>query len=180
VRAGLRWGILTGALAATGLAALYAPEPTRELDVVRNDRRSGGLVEPERPLRSRMPRGAEVGVAADAPVVFPSRVPLDVAGRESVDVFAAKTWFVAPPPPPPRVVKLEPPPKPVAPTLPYTFMGRLGDDVVYLVGAGRTYAVKGGEVLDERYRVDRVTASSVEFTYLPLDEKQVLNLPAAR
>jgi len=95
---------------------------------------------------------------------------------EIVDAFAAKSWYVPPPPPPP--VKPEPPPKPTAPPLPFTYMGRYDDSenptVVMLVRGDRLYTVSEGESIDGTYRVERIDKGLVELTYLPLQEKQVL------
>lgn len=95
---------------------------------------------------------------------------------EIVDAFTTKTWYVPPPPPPP--VKPEPPPKPVAPPLPFAYMGRYDDSesptVVMLVRGDRLYTVSEGDSIDGTYRVDRVDKGLVELTYLPLQQKQVL------
>jgi hypothetical protein len=163
-------------------AAIFAPREEADGLVASSVSRNPVRTVAERPLRSGSGQ-APLRVSSTDGVKFPARTGSWSEGAAPVDLFAAKTWVVAPPPAPLRVVKPEPPPKPVAPALPFTFMGRLADGdepVIYLVGGGRTHSVKGGEVLDGRYRVDRVTPSAVEFTYLPLEEKQVLTLPAAR
>lgn len=93
-----------------------------------------------------------------------------------VDAFATKTWYVPPPPPPPMAVA--PPPKPMAPPLPFQFMGRYDEPnkptVVLLVKGDRLYTVTVGDSIDGTYRVDRVDDRVVEMIYLPLQEKQQL------
>jgi hypothetical protein len=118
---------------------------------------------PAEPARRAEP--AAVPPVAEAPVK-----------AEIVDAFATKTWYVPPPPPPP--VKLEPPPKPTAPPLPFSFMGSYDDfegpTVIMLVRGDRLYTVSEGDSIDGTYRVERVANGLIELTYLPLQEKQLL------
>jgi hypothetical protein len=119
--------------------------------------------------------------AEPASRVEPAAVPAVAeapAKAEIVDAFASKTWYVPPPPPPP--VKLEPPPKPTAPPLPFSFMGRYDDyegpPVIMLVRGDRLYTVSEGDSIDGTYRVERVENGQVELTYLPLQERQMLQI----
>ena len=65
------------------------------------------------------------------------------------------------------------------PALPFTFIGSvergsrrtvmlMEDDVLHLVGVH--------ERIGERYRVERVTPTQIEFTYLPTQQRQVLEI----
>lgn len=87
------------------------------------------------------------------------------------DAFAARDW--QPPPPP-----LPKPPPPKAPPLPFRFLGQVeeagGKPTAYLAWENRVINARAGLVIDDRYRVDAVEAGRVAFTYLPLQEKQVL------
>lgn len=88
------------------------------------------------------------------------------------DVFKAKSWYV--PPPPPKPV---PPPPPAPPPLPFTYMGKLleeGKLTVFISHQDRNYAVKAGDTIEGSYRVDKVEAQRVLFTYLPLNMQQTL------
>lgn len=97
----------------------------------------------------------------------------DGAKTAATNAFASTSWYVPPPPP-----KVEPPPKPTAPPLPFTFMGRYQDakaaSVVMLTKGDRLYTVSEGDVIDDTYRVDRISDKAVELTYLPLQTKQSL------
>ncbi|HEY0824447.1 MAG TPA: hypothetical protein VGD76_11720, partial [Ramlibacter sp.] len=79
-----------------------------------------------------------------------------------------------PPPPPP------PPPAPAAaPPMPFQFMGRLdeGQGVkVFLQNGERLYTAAVGDVLEGKYRLTRIDANQLTFTYLPLEQQQVLAL----
>lgn len=97
------------------------------------------------------------------------------SGNEIGDAFNAVSWYVPPPPPPPP-----PPPQPMAPTLPFTYLGNFKNpdspvQIIILGWAGRVYTVSEGEVINSIYRVGPVTNGVLEFTYLPLNIKQSLN-----
>lgn len=92
------------------------------------------------------------------------------------NVFSATSWYVPPPPPPPQPPA--PPPAPSAPPVPFTYLGSYEDApmaLVILVSGERLYTVAEGDVIDDTYRIERVTAGRVELTYLPLNIKQYLN-----
>lgn len=105
------------------------------------------------------------------------RAPAKAARPEPPgNAFKPTSWYVAPPPPPPP--KPLPPPPPTAPPLPFTFMGRYEDGpkkVILLVKSDRIYTVSEGEVIDNTYRVDRLTDGQLDLTYLPLNIKQTLS-----
>jgi hypothetical protein len=98
--------------------------------------------------------------------------------REPVgDAFEVRSWE---PPAPPR--KEPPPPPPQAPPLPYTYVGKImdgGQVIVFLAKQDRNYVVKQGETLDGTYRIDDIKAGTMVFTYLPLDQQQILAIGAA-
>jgi hypothetical protein len=95
----------------------------------------------------------------------------------------------APPPPPPRKavkqVPAPPPPAPapVAPPLPFVVIGSLvgadiagGQRVAFLQQQDQLLVVRAGESLGANYRVESISAQSIEFTYLPLKQRQSLPL----
>lgn len=66
--------------------------------------------------------------------------------------------------------------KPAAPPLPFVFLGRYaeGDVMKVFLGDGeQLYMVKAGDVIEQKYRVDKID-SVVRMTYLPLNETQIL------
>lgn len=70
------------------------------------------------------------------------------------------------------------PAHPVAPPMPFRFLGRYGDadsHIVMLVKGEQLYLVSVGDTIDDAYRVDQVSATMVELTYLPLKLKQSLS-----
>jgi hypothetical protein len=95
-------------------------------------------------------------------------------------LFASHSWYVAPPPPPPVVVDTTPapPPKPVAPPLPFTYMGSYAPNgakpVFFLTQGDRVYDVHVGDTLDNTYSVDAFNNGALTFTYKPLNQQQQL------
>lgn len=70
--------------------------------------------------------------------------------------------------------------KPSAPPLPFQYFGRLtekGKTEVFVMRGDELLSIAAGQKLGD-YRVDQVTESRIQFTYLPLKTKQSLDLPA--
>jgi hypothetical protein len=95
---------------------------------------------------------------------------LRMAAEATADLFATKSWYVAPPPPPP--------PKPVAPPFPYVLTGSQRDGEIitalFVVLGERNFIVSKGGMLGGQYRLDEITDTEAVFTYLPLKEQQIL------
>jgi hypothetical protein len=82
-----------------------------------------------------------------------------------------------------RAAQAAQPAAPQVPQLPFTYLGKVIEDgrlSVFLARGEDSYSVQAGKrhKLDEQYRVDKVTESSVTFTYLPMNTKQTLDIPA--
>ena len=101
----------------------------------------------------------------------------DRFGEGENSLFARHDW--TPPPPPPSNEPPPPPPPPSAPPLPFTYIGKsLQDGVwqIYLARGERTYLVRDGETIDGTYRVDAIRPPVLTLTYLPLEQRQQLNI----
>lgn len=91
------------------------------------------------------------------------------------DPFALKNFGAEQRPAAPQPARAE---KPSAPPLPFKYFGRLtekGKTEVYVMRGDELLAVAAGQNIGE-YRVDKVSESSIAFTYLPLKTKQTLEL----
>jgi hypothetical protein len=113
------------------------------------------------------------------------RVELERLGRPNAKVaadpavrntFSAISWPFRPPAPapPPQAGSTAPP----APPMPFSYLGRYeeaGRLVIMLVRAERIYTVSEGEVIENTYRVERLTRGWLEMTYLPLNIKQTIS-----
>ncbi len=117
--------------------------------------------------------------AARPPLLDLDRLRLARAPQPAVELFAAKSWHVAPPPPPPP-----PPPqaapvpaKPTAPPLPFVFMGRMRQGerlTVFLVKGDSVHAASEGDVIDGTYRLAKIEPGRLTLVYLPLGIAQTL------
>lgn len=97
------------------------------------------------------------------------------------NVFAVTSWQ-PPPLPPPSPAARSPeavaPAAPAAPPMPFRYIGRYGDadsQIVMLVKGDQLYLVAVGDTIDNAYRIERVSGTMVELTYLPLKLKQSLS-----
>jgi hypothetical protein len=142
------------------------------------------------------------GEKADEPKVIAPRDSIRVEPTASEDLDVARLvrtrteqsapdlfsnpLFVPPPvaqPTPPPVAKPEPPPAPVAPPLPYAYLGRMNHgerQIVYVLKNQDMLIAERGETLENAYRVEDISDASVVFVYLPLGTKQVLSIPPAQ
>ena len=174
--------MLAGGAVLALLAAVYAG-PAR--DVIQPS--DSGRASPAREGVLPAPEDASVAPAAanDTDV---ERARERLRGRDRSepvrDAFAPRSWAPAQPEPQPFV----PPPQTapnasVAPPLPYEYLGQLSEQgrTLVFLARGETPVMGGvGEILDGTYRIERIAATTVEFTYLPLDTRQVLTVGGVR
>ena len=100
------------------------------------------------------------------------RVPIQKPIKE---LFKVHSWFVPPP------VKKMPPvvaPAPVAPPLPFTYVGKMEGstkgNLVFLLGNNQLYSVVKGENVTPQWRLDLENETMLRFTFIPLNLPKVL------
>ncbi len=133
--------------------------------------------ETRRPIQTEVPATSEPVRDAALSLADRSRSVPSTSGN----AFAVLNW--QPPPPPVRVVAPPPPPPPaapVAPPLPFTFVGLIEKGTArpqaFLAKGDTLLVVGAGDVIDNNtYRVDTLTAQQIVLTYLPLNTAQTLN-----
>jgi hypothetical protein len=89
-----------------------------------------------------------------------------------VDAFAPRSFSPVIP------AQAQAPAKPVAPPLPFRYIGKMldGDKLaVFLANGSESLSVAAGERIGD-YRVEKITDAEIVFTYLPLKTKQSLPL----
>lgn len=82
----------------------------------------------------------------------------------------------------PKLTTPAPPPQPVAPPLPFTYLGKIIEEnqvIVFVTKAGRNLIIKGGETIDGTYNVKSIDSQKVVFVYLPLKTEQTLIIRGA-
>jgi hypothetical protein len=156
------------AVATAGLI-LFAPEDTGD---------SLSAPAKSRPVVVAKPTVAVVPVTGDSELLVSARSRSTLQEDATAKIFSKGTWFVPPPPPKPvPVVPPPPPPPPTAPPLPYTFLGKYSEgelQLVVLAKGNRVITASKGDVLENIYKIDRIEANNVIFTYLPLNTSQTL------
>ena len=104
--------------------------------------------------------------SATRPLSLPKRESL---GRLRGDPFASRSW--TPPPAPAPAPEISAPAAPTAPPNPYRFAGTVRYDGILrvaLAAGDKIHLVKGGEIIDDLYRVEAASREMVRLVYLPL------------
>jgi len=163
------WALLVAVgavVAAVAATTEFAPEPAPPSVLITTDTASEAPAA-SLPATTSLPAGA----------LRLDKLTRRIDPDEAPDLFAAKSWYTPPPPPPPSLVQVEKP-KPVAPPLPFTFIGNIedkGEMMVFLGMGADVLKVRVGETFARDYRLESVAAESATVTYLPLKETQTVS-----
>jgi hypothetical protein len=175
----LRWTLLLAALAGAGWLAMFGDKtppggPTR-LATAPTPRKAPPLDDASRPSArsptARASQAAEPVVAIEALIPRPQLLPRRAQGH------SGRTLFATPPPPPEPKAAAAPPPAPMAPPLPFRFIGKkLEGDVweVFLARDEASFLARVGTVLDSNYRVEKIEPPSMVLIHLPTQQPQTL------
>jgi hypothetical protein len=104
-------------------------------------------------------------LGTDAAVAPPSDKPLAVAVAQVRAVASDSAPSV--------------PALPMPPPLPFKVIGRAQDDagpIAFLVHGDDNLVVRPGDRIGQAYRLERIDAQALTFTYLPLDSAQTLSM----
>ena len=131
---------------------------------------AGVVVGREKPTELLMERAkAEV---ADFDI---SRLERPEAAAPAGDPFARRSFGA----PAAAAQQASAPAKPEAPELPFRYMGKVIEDgklEILLLRGDEHFSVAAGQKIGDEYRLDKVNASSLTFTYLPMKKKQTLEI----
>jgi hypothetical protein len=108
---------------------------------------------------------------SEAPMILAIR-PRTLSGKVD-DAFPVRDWR----PPRSPAARPGPPPKAVAPRLPFTVLGKKLEDGAWHVFLGRDeriLVVKTLDTIDNAYRVDEIRPPVMTLTYLPLQQQQLV------
>ncbi|MDD1012676.1 hypothetical protein [Pseudomonas rubra] len=122
-------------------------------------------------------------VAASVPA--PAQPDSKAASLKPRDLFPSKSWKPAV-----QVTTVTEQPVvvapvaqvPTAPALPFQFVGRLddrADQQVFLQSGEKLYVVRRGDVIDDTYRIEQISATELSLVYLPLHLSQTLSVGSA-
>ena len=177
----LRTKILSGLALAIAAYVLMGPDDAQTVDAARNSTNSGAA----RAVRA---------VKAPAQRRNPAQTLYSLAhrvsdGSSAQSLFVAHSWYTPPPPPPPPAPTLTAAQEaalkaPVAPPLPFTYMGSYApagaEPVFFLTAGDRVYNVRVGDTLNDTYSVDSLTNGQLVMTYKPLKIQQQLTVGSAQ
>ena len=157
-----RWTVIALAASAVAIAVWFAPESSKPVESAEAARRADVI-------------HASVQSSPAPRFDLPKRRTL---GRQRGDLFVTP----APPPPPPQQQQVQAPPAP--PPNPYRFAGTLQQGAsrrVFLALGERIFEAQEGEMLEQNFRVQSVTADAVTLVFVPLDAPVTIALgfPAA-
>lgn len=129
---------------------------------------------PQAPRTAQTGRGPEPSAAAAGAAGEALRVR-----REAWPAWAANILqpmsFAPPAPPPMPPARIEP----GVPPLPFRYVGAIetaGVRAVILTEGDAVHIVRARERVGEHYRIERISATEIEFTYLPLLQRQRLGI----
>lgn len=171
----LRYGLLAIAGAVTFYLA-FRPGEDEDSSVVQAVARNVNAASTDAG-GSAAPRTSEKSV--DAPDV-PTRSLVSEDAR--TDPFAPRGWTPPPPPPPPPapVAPPPPPPPPEAPPIPFKFIGQIEDKsakpAAFITKGEALFVVHVGDVVENTYRVESFNSAQVVVTYLPLKQRQTIDV----
>jgi hypothetical protein len=101
-------------------------------------------------------------------------LPVDGETTHSEDLFKSHDWYAASK----ALEPAAPPSAPVAPAPPFSYMGKLENSpkgtTFFLSGNNKVYAIAAGQNIDDAWRLDAETATSLSLTYLPLGQSRAL------
>ena len=103
-----------------------------------------------------------------------SRLGRPAAEAPASDPFAVRSFGA-----PAAAQTAAAPARPEAPELPFRYMGKVIEDgklEILLLRGEEHFAVAAGQKVGEEYRLDKVGASSLTFTYLPMKKKQTMEI----
>jgi len=140
------------------IAAALEADPGLALDSVQLRRATADAPELDAELQWSLLRADATGAS----------VPSTAARGAWPAATALMAWSGPPAPPPPPAVAA--PAQAPPPAFPYRWIGRLDDGIgpqALLAGPQRSFGARAGDVLDGRWRVDRVAAARLQLTWLP-------------
>lgn len=162
-----RWTILGSLLAATVIATIWVDDEST-LSPTRNERPAKLATTPAQTEVQQFKTSDAVKQAATT-IQSLAEASEDSSSPSDINPFRSKTWFIAPPSPPP--------PKPVAPPLPFRYLGQIvedGEPRVFVEHQGRHLIIQAGEQIAGTYAVESISPGNVVFVYLPLKEQQTM------
>jgi len=131
--------------------------------------------------RDKSARAASAAASAPSGALALEKLRRSASNGDVTNLFAGPSWLAKPAPPPASAPIAAPAPAPAAPSappLPFVYIGQMQEEgqaaVYYLERGPQVLVVAVGETIDGTYRVEGSRNGQLEFTYLPLRQRQGL------
>ena len=168
-----RWWILGIAMALTLAGVYFVQEPQEEAISLSSKPKGSQVID-----KAGLPAHVSEDEMSMLPDLLNKHLFVHDKSLKSQDIFKVKTWYVPPPPAKPVVVQVEKP-TPVAPPVPFFYLGKLEDapqgKQIFLSVNNKVLSVWIGKNVDPVWRLDKEDANTLTFTYLPLGLVKVLS-----
>ena len=178
-----RWAVIGGALILT-LGAMYVLDNQSEQDdgspaeVLADNLSDSPAKRHGKATTVQIPSG--INAVSVLPDLSHKSSATEATGKGS-DLFKSHAWYVPPPPPKPIAIALEKP-LPVAPPVPFLYMGKLENTpqgtLIFLSARNKVLTAVAGQQVDAAWRLDKEDSNSLQFTYMPLGLVKVLSKSA--
>ncbi|MDD2742185.1 MAG: hypothetical protein PHV02_07920 [Rhodocyclaceae bacterium] len=178
--------LLGGGLLLTVLAAWFAPPLEDDNGLMLSERAQNtqpvnagaGMPKISTPPASHLTLAPALDVLGIHPRTMDAET--DAAGGR---LFASSQWATTTKPVAVNT-EVEPPPSPpLAPPLPFRFLGRYkdaGQSVVFLQYNDQSLVVRQGDTLGEQYKVEKLDGTTLSLRYLPLNQIQSLDVGSSQ
>lgn len=182
-------GLLGLALLATIIAAWYAPLPdTQDVALSERTQSAAARAGSSPPVAANQPVHAGVSAAISPPVEVLSIHQRGQRGEDDAHdapLFASARWTQpVKKTPVVRAAPIEITVAPLqAPPLPFRVLGRYdeaGQAVVFLQHHDQNLVVRVGDTIAEQYKVERLSGTTMDLRYLPLNQSQTLEVGSAQ
>jgi hypothetical protein len=130
---------------------------------------------------SRHGKAEKAALALEVAALIPREqlIPTATDGRGRGDLFPPFSWTPPPRPVPERSTN---PPPPMAPPVPFVYLGKkseAGQWEAYLGRGEQVFIVREGMTLDGIYKVKSLTPPTLTLIYLPLRQSQTIPIGAS-
>ena len=168
-----RWWIIGLAMMLTLAGVYFVQEPQEEAVSLISKPKGSQVID-----KAGLPAQVSEDEMSVLPDLLNKHLFVHDKSLKSQDIFKVKTWYLPPPPPKPAAVQVEKP-VPVAPPVPFFYLGKLEDGPqgkqIFLSANNKVLSVWVGKNVDPVWRLDKEDANALTFTYLPLGLVKVLS-----
>ena len=181
MRSSINWKFWLPVMLITSMLIYWAPE--KDTDLVQVSARAEQTKSTSATSLVKSSGSQQNSSIATSPLI---EIRSREGAAEATQAFRQQIW--TPPSQPKPVAKQvvatalpDPPPAPQAPPLPFRYLGRYvegNQTTVFLAHNDQNHALRIGETFAINYKLEEIKENSLAFTYLPLNQKQSMEIGA--